>query len=346
VIEPIEIAVLGALAASRVGLPAGELNQTLEAAGVAESDAARALETLQDRGDVAPRGPLMELTSRGIRALLEAHAALEAAVDTSPRSASHQDCPSIPWLTAVHTCWVEAVCINYAVERGALATLLPPPLEPEIHKGSGWIQILMSSLRDLRPQGLPALFGVCFYQVSYRAAVRYRSVDGAWRRGGFFVRSETNHPVMRAVGNALAEFKFHDFGAAQMTMLREGHRLALGVDPEPDFPGGRLVGVFDTRPLAEPPPGSVWYSLDELQEPLVECYDALGVDGEGGYLYILTIDRDPWNARWVSPVELYSEYFESQALGSGVARLDSVVHLTECRYRWRPLRRERLVTRG
>ena len=68
----------------------------------------------------------------------------------------------------------------------------------------------------------PALFGTCFYQASYRAAVRYRDGEGSWRRGGYFVRSETNHPVMRAVGNALAEFKFHDFGAADMVMLRDG----------------------------------------------------------------------------------------------------------------------------
>jgi hypothetical protein len=148
---------------------------------------------------------------------------------------------------------------------------------------------------------------------------------------------------MRSVGNALAEFKFHDFGAAEMTMLRDGDRLTLGIDPEPPASGGRLFGMFDTRESLDRPSGSMWSSLEELHEPLVECYDALGVDRQGGYLYILTIDRDPWRAHWSHPTSLYCEYFETGDLGHGAARLDSVLHLTECRYRWRPLRREILA---
>lgn len=313
------------------------------AAGVPGGDATAAIESLRERGAIAVRGPLLELTGAGIRALLEAQAEIAAALDPSPPSPVLEDCPSIPWLTAVHTVWVEALSLNYAVAPDALRALLPLPLEPEVHKGSAWIQVLVSSLRDMRPRGVPSLFGVCFYQASYRAAVRYPSSDGTWRRGGYFVRSETNHPVMRAVGNALAEFKFHDFGSAEMMLLRDGDRLTLGIDPETPTSGGRLFGIFDTRPGLDRPAGSVWSSLEELHEPLVECYDALGVDRETGYLYILTVDRDPWRAGWSHPLSLYSEYFERGELGGGLARLDSVLHLAECRYRWRPLRREILA---
>jgi len=127
-----------------------------------------------------------------------------------------------------------------------------------------------------------------------------------------------------------------------MVMLRDGDRLTVGIDPAPETPHGKVVAVFDTRPLDGPPAGSVWSGLDELDEPLVECYDALGVDREGGHLYILTIDRDPWNARFVAPQDLFVEYFESGPLGGGKSRYDSTLHFRECAYRWRPLRREPL----
>ncbi|MBE4753295.1 hypothetical protein G4177_34605 [Corallococcus sp. ZKHCc1 1396] len=319
-----------------LGLTERALTARLKEAGVVEPGAV--LRRLVATGLVQSSRGVWVLTPSGHEALREAHAALTQAQDPSPSSEGMEACPSVPWLTQVQTHWVEALSLNYAVDPALLARLLPAPLEPEVFHGTAWVQVLMSSLRDMRPKGLSSLLGVCFYQVSYRAAVRYRNARGAWRRGGYFVRSETSDPVMRGVGNALKEFKFHEFGEARMVMAREGDLLTVGVDPEPAFPGGKLVGVFDTEPRTQPPEGSVWSDLDSLHEPLVECYDALGV--ADGFVYVLTIDREPWNARFASPVQLYCEYLQEGPLASG-ARLDSVLHLTECAYRWRPLRRER-----
>jgi uncharacterized protein YqjF (DUF2071 family) len=331
-----ELLVLGALAAAPGGLTPEAL------AGVAGTDAGATLEGLRRRGHLRRHGSAFRLTPSGIEALLALHAELERAIDPSAPRPGHEDAQSIPWLTAVRTRWIDALSFNYAVETAALARLLPRPLEPEEWKGSAWVQVLVSSLRDMRPQGLPSLFGTCFCQVSYRAAVRYRGADGTWRRGGFFTRSDTNDAVMRAVGNRLAEFRFHDFGAVMMTMLRDGEKLIVGIEPEAARPGGALVAVVPTAPLEGPPPGSVWSSLAELHEPLVECYDAFGVDEAKGLVYVLTIDRDPWNPVFVRPAEVYCEYFDTGPLGGGVARLDSVLWIRECEYRWRPLRRERV----
>ena len=332
------LAVLTALAARRGVAEFGALAQTLRAAGLADRDAEQALAECLAAGWIATEDTLVRMTSEGGGSLLVGCARLEAALDNSPTTAAQTECPSIPWLTTVQTEWIEALSINYAVRAEALQALLPAPLRPEVFHGSAWVQVLVSSLRDMRPQGLGSLFGVNFYQVSYRAAVCYEGVDGAAHRGGYFVRSETNHAVMQAVGNALAEFKFHAFGNAEIVLVREGNTLTAGI--EPDTPDGRLVGVFETSPgSTRPPSSSVWSSLEELQAPLVECYDAYGVDTDNGWLYTLTIDRDPWCSRFVRPDRLYCEYFESGPLADG-ARLDSVLHIPRCGYRWRPLRRE------
>lgn len=339
--SPESLAALVALALEPLGLGGAVLRRRLKEAGVPAPG--ETLQGLASAGWVRAEGESWSLTPQGHQALRDAEAALTRAHDASPSTPGMEECPSVPWLTQVQTHWVEAMSLNYAVEPERLARLLPAPLEPEVFHGSAWVQVLMSSLRDMRPQGVSPLLGVCFYQVSYRAAVRYRNANGDWRRGGYFVRSETNDPVMRRVGNTLKEFKFHEFGEANMLMAREGHMLTAAVDPEPGFPGGKLVAVLDTRPSVHPPPGSVWRGLEDLHEPLVECYDALGV--ADGYVYVLTIDREPWNARFVQPVELYCEYFAEGPLAPG-ARLDSVLHLTECAYRWRPLRRERYARKA
>ena len=336
----VEGTVLGALAAARVPVQTAELQTMLEGAEIESDGTAQAVRSLAERGLVHGKSSEYSLTQDGIVALLDYHAEIQAALDPSPDSPLLEECPSVRWLTTVRACWREALSINYSVDPDVLAKLLPDPLEPELHKGQAWVQVLISSLEDMRPQGAPALFGVCFCQVSYRAAVIYRSKDGQQRRGGFFVRSDTNHEVMRTVGNTLTEFKFHRFGSADMVLARQGDQLIVGVDPEPQFSGGKIVGVMDTRPLEKPPPQSVWGSLEELHEPLIECYDALGVDHDKGYVYILTIDRDPWDAHFAQPEELYCEYFDQGPLGAGASRLDSVLHMSRCRYSWRPLRRE------
>ncbi|MCZ6572257.1 MAG: DUF2071 domain-containing protein [Planctomycetota bacterium] len=336
-----ELAVLGALAACPDGLTRKRLLAIATEAGV--QGAETAVDGLARRGHLRERRDLLRLTPGGIEALLELHARLEQSLDPSAPHAAHEGAQSIPWLTTVQTQWIDALSFNYAVPQEALATLLPAPLEPELHKGCAWIQVLVSSLRDLRPRGAPALFGVNFYQISYRAAVRYRGADGAWRRGGFFARSDTNNEVMRTIGNRLAEFRFHDFGAATMSLLRQGEQLIVGVDPERARPGGKFVAVVPTTPLRGPPDGSVWDSLADLHEPLVECYDALGVDQDAGHVYILTVDRDPWNAVFVRPSNVYCEYVDTGPLAGAGARLDSVLHIRRCEYHWRPLRRERFA---
>lgn len=273
------------------------------------------------------------MTDAGWDALIDGYAELEEGV-ADP--AGSTECPSVPWLTTVQTEWIEALSINYSVDPDALAPLLPAPLLPELFHGRAWVQLLMSSLRGMRPQGLMGGLGVDFYQASYRAAVQFRDRTGRIRRGGFFIRSETNDAIMRAVGNRLREFSFHEFGLATMALVRDRDALVAAIDST--SPHGAVVGTFDTKVGHGAPPTSSWRTLEELFEPLVECYDAFGIADE--HLYTLTIERGPWNARFADVRELYAEYFDTGALGGGASRLDSVLHVPRCAYRWRPLVRE------
>jgi uncharacterized protein YqjF (DUF2071 family) len=337
VFTPHELAMLILMALESAGLGHDKIIERMGYSSVEPEDAEEALASLTRRRVLLEQDGFWVLTPNGHLALREAYAELEQMQDLSPSSDDMEECPTVPWLTQVQTEWVEALSLNYAVRPEALEQLLPAPLEPELHQGSAWVQVLMSSLREMRPQGMAGVFGVNFYQVSYRAAVRYRNARGQWRRGGYFVRSETNDTLMRRIGNSLAEFKFHEFGEADMLMARDGDKLTFAADPLPAYPGGKLVGVLDTRPLQKPPKGSVWKSVEHLHEPLVECYDAFGV--ANGYVYVLTIDRGAWDADFVRPVELYCEFLQEGVLAHG-ARLDSVLHMRNCLYRWRPLRRE------
>jgi hypothetical protein len=71
---------------------------------------------------VRARASGLELTPSGILDLLALHAEIERALDPSPPLPEQEQCPSVPWLTAVQTCWIDALSINYRVDPRALLT--------------------------------------------------------------------------------------------------------------------------------------------------------------------------------------------------------------------------------
>ena len=332
-----EIAALGALSGAPAGLDPETLVSELREVGIEEDDALAACEALLVRGEISPRGPVLELSPRGGTALLDVHAAIAAALDPSPTTMGMEECPSIPFLTAIRTTWNDAISLGYSVDPEALRALLPAPLEPEIFHGRAFVQVLASRLSELRPAGVPALFGVDFHQVSYRAAVCYRGAEGV-RRGGYFVKSQTDHPVMRAIGNALVEFRFHAFEQAAVALTNRGGAIDFVSRPAAnDEPEARVrLDVSKDHGL---PSTSVFRSIAEVRAALVECYDAFGVADD--HVYVLTTDRGAWGARFAKPLSVRVPYMEDGPLGACV--LDSVLVLPEpCAYTWRPLRRERV----
>lgn len=335
------MAALTALAGAPAGLSAGELIDQLLTAGLTHAQSLAALEAALSHNGLALTRETFALSTTGARSLLEFHGELEHALDPSPSTPGMEDCPSLPWLTTVQTHWLDALSLNYAVDARALAALLPAPLEPELHRGTAWVQVLASRLQEMRPQGTPALFGVNFHQVSFRAAVQYRNTQGTLRRGGYFVRSETDHPVLRAVGNALTEFKFHAFGLSTIALERRDHLLTFRTSSRLNDPMSTIDAELDCSRGDAAPAHSCWSSIDDLYEPLVECYDAFGVD-PGRYVYVLTIDREPWKLRFAHPNRVAVRWMSEGPLKG--ARLDSALALAApCAYRWRPLRRERIA---
>src|SRR5262247_3249422 len=97
----VPLAVLGALAASRVGMEEANLVRALEDAGVATRDAAGAIASLRDAGKLAATESWLELTDAGVALLLDLHGEIERALDSSLPLPDEEKCPSVPWLTTV-----------------------------------------------------------------------------------------------------------------------------------------------------------------------------------------------------------------------------------------------------
>lgn len=250
---------------------------------------------------------------------------------------------SLPF--AANTVWAEAVCVNLRVDPAALRPLIPAVFDLDLHGGMAWISLTASRLKDFGVGWVPRALRMNFYQATYRAHVRFTDFRGRMTRGCYFVRSDTNSPLMSATANLLPEFKAHRCGTCPILLARRGEHLLLTVDSGDD-PAGKVVLVLDTeRGDAEMPPGSLFRTRAEADALIVDFADAFAYDPTADEVFILQINRGTWNYHVVQPIDHYLGYIQHGPFHAGDAELDSVFYFTDCPYQWLPLLKEKLKGR-
>ena len=113
-----------------------------------------------------------------------------------------------------------------------------------------------------------------------------------------------------------------------------------------DDPAGKVVLLLDTAsPLSGMPSGSVFPSVKEAYDFLVDFYDAFAYDPESAEVFLLQIDRGDWHLQVYQPVDHYLGYFSDGPFPAGSAALDSVFYFRDVPYRWLPLLKEKIKHR-
>ena len=229
----------------------------------------------------------------------------------------------LPMRTVFRDCFLA----NFAVSPEALATRLPPHIQPDVHHGRAFVSVVIARLEKMRPAFLPRMFGVTYMQVVYRAVVRCGE-----ERGVSFLRSDADNSLMVLGGNALTFFRFHraniswqkDSGAIRFS-LTPGNGDAARIDADFDIAGG-------TETL---PKSSCFTSLNEAQRALTELYVAFGPQECNSKVNAVRIQRDTWQSRVVEDrLGTYEAMRSGVLFNAGEAELDSVLYVESLNYHW------------
>ena len=94
------------------------------------------------------------------------------------------------------------ILVNYRVDPGALAAVLPPPFRPVLVDGHGIAGICLIRLGGIRPAGVPAALGVTSESAAHRVAVEWDTPEGAVR-GVYIHRRDTSSRLSVLVGGRL-----------------------------------------------------------------------------------------------------------------------------------------------
>jgi uncharacterized protein YqjF (DUF2071 family) len=94
------------------------------------------------------------------------------------------------------------ILVNYHVDPGILAALLPAPFRPKLTHGVGMVGICLIRLKNVRPAFLPPWLGTSSENAAHRTAVEWDD-DGIVREGVYVRRRDTNSRLNSLVGGRL-----------------------------------------------------------------------------------------------------------------------------------------------
>jgi uncharacterized protein YqjF (DUF2071 family) len=177
------------------------------------------------------------------------------------------------WMLAQR--WDNLLLAHWRAEPSALRRLLPAPVEPDVHDGSGWLALVafvMSGTRPFAAPYAPPLRPVP--ELNVRTYVRVGDARGVW-----FLSLDASSLLFVTVGRALYGLRYR---LAQMTAAADGDRV--------HYLSARRGAAFSAtyEPVGDTalaPPGS-------LEHFLVERYRLFAE--RRGRLITAEVAHEPW----------------------------------------------------
>jgi hypothetical protein len=234
------------------------------------------------------------------------------------------------------TTFQDLLLLTYAVPPSLLATLLPVYIHPYVDNDQSYISIVVGNMRGMRASPLPEFLGTNYYQIVYRAVVCLRDLEGNDCIGVFFLRSDSNDPVMSYFGNRLTEFRFHYFHTGAISLYQSNQELFVSVETA-DKHGDLVAYLRNQGPAEYLPPAPGFVTVGEEKSKLVQLFHAYAYDPSREVVYDLEIERGEWHLHRLEMLDSFSAFFVEHPFPRGMAQPISHVYIQECNYIWKPV---------
>lgn len=223
--------------------------------------------------------------------------------------------------------------VNFAVDPGELASVLPSHVEPDPYGGEAFVSVVVGEMEKMRPVGVPRPLGITYNQIVYRAVVRCGD-----ERGVHFLRSDADSLIMTAFGNLMSFFRFH---RSRIRFVQQDGLLNLDVvtntTPVADIRAAFTIG----SPGETLPDSSAFPELVEAKRWLVDLFAAFDYTHGNTWVDIVRIKRGDWHVQVVDDTQAKYDFMAAGSPFTG-ARLDSVFLVGDVPYHWYRLEKKPL----
>ena len=219
------------------------------------------------------------------------------------------------------------ILVNYRVEPGVLAAILPAPFRPQLVGDWGLAGICLIRLKQVRPKGCPAWIGFASENAAHRIAVEWDE-QGTTRHGVFVHRRDTDSRWNTLVGGRLFPGVHHH---ATFDVRESQDHFSVAFHSDDDNTAIAVQGSL----AHELRPGSIFNSLADASAFFQA--GSLGYSPAADRLRFQGLElrcRD-WSVEPLAVESVRSSFFEnSQRFPPGSVEFDCALLMRNIQHEW------------
>ena len=219
------------------------------------------------------------------------------------------------------------ILVNYHVDPGVLARLLPAPFRPKRIRGTGMVGICLIRLKNVRPTFLPSWLGVSSENAAHRSAVEWDE-GGAVREGVYVRRRDTNSRLNALAGGRIFPGVHHH---ARFTVDEAADRFRVALRSD----DGVTAMSVNGRRTDRLPESSVFHSLGEASQFFLSGSLGYSATPDPSRFQGLELRCLNWQVEPLEVEEVRSNFFEDELLfPKGSIRFDCALLMRGIEHEW------------
>jgi hypothetical protein len=219
------------------------------------------------------------------------------------------------------------ILVNFRVDPGALAAVVPPPFRPKLVDGVAIAGICLIRLAAIRPRVLPASFGVFSENAAHRIAVEWSSGHDT-REGVYIPRRDSSSRLNRLLGGRLFPGRHHP---AHFDVRESGDAYRVDMRSR----DGVTHVLVEGHTTATLPAGSVFRSLAHASAFFEGGSLGYSATGRTGVYDGLELRSFTWRVEPLAVSGVRSSFFEDlRRFPTGSVEFDCALLMRNVEHEW------------
>ena len=219
------------------------------------------------------------------------------------------------------------ILANFRIDADCMATALPAPFRPQLHRGFAIGGICLIRLKRVRPNFLPLPWGLRSENAAHRIAVEWDDA-GQTKQGVYIPRRDTNSHLNSLAGGTIFPGVHH---FAKFTVVESQQQFSVTMDSVDDSAKVHVAGSVSN----DFPSSSIFATLTEASKFFEQGslgYSDTHKDGVYDGLELSCID---WNVESLKVDAIESSYFQdNQCFPPGSVEFDCALLMRGIDHRW------------